>query len=56
GKHEMIVFLDKRSKQKISQFTSKQEFLRLQSKLNAYFVEVDGVILTVGHHYRHFYQ
>ncbi len=47
--HGEVVFLNKKARQKIRSYVGKTEYAYIEKKLNAYFVEADGRIITVGH-------
>ncbi|QFY88498.1 hypothetical protein D5125_02820 [Magnetovirga frankeli] len=52
GHKGIIVFLDKKAKDRIRMDLPKQEYLKIERKLDVYCVESDGQIITVGHRYK----
>ncbi len=44
-----IVYLNKKSRHKIRKYLGKSEYAFIEKKLNAYFVERSGRVITVGH-------
>ena len=46
-----IVYFDKKSRLRIKREIGNKEYARIEKKLDAYFVEKDGYVITVG--YRH---
>jgi len=54
GKAGAIVYFDKRARELIKKNIPQKEFVRIEPKLSAYFVEADdGSIITVGYRYKH---
>ncbi len=47
--HGEIVYLNKKARQKIREYLGKSKYACIEKKLNAYFVERSGQIITVGH-------
>ena len=47
--HGEIVFLNKKARQRIRKNLGKTDYACIEKKLNAYFVEAGGRIVTVGH-------
>lgn len=47
-----MAFLNKKGRQRIRAYLGKAEYACIEKKLNAYFVEASGRIITVGHRYK----
>ena len=50
-----IVFFNKRSKRLLQESLDRADFIVIERKLDAYFVERQGVVVTVGHRYKKLY-
>ena len=49
---DVIVHFDKKSRRRLSASLSREEFVRIEKKLDAYLVEMDGLVITVGYRYK----
>jgi len=52
GRQGVIVHFDKRARSRIQKNMGAKEFAGIEKKLDAYLIEVDGKVITVGYRYK----